>query len=57
MSTLRPPDVTHVINDTMQALHVIHYSSASVYYFQRKPKNRKKQGRAGNEAKVGWVCE
>ena len=52
-STSRPPrihrtSVTHVMNETRPS-PLFAVSSASVYYTERKPKN-KKRGRPGNEA-------
>ena len=46
-STSRPPDLIHVI--VFPRPSPFSRSSASVYYTERKPKN-KKRGRPGNEA-------
>ena len=39
-----------------QAKNVFCRSSAPVYYTERKPKNKKKQGRPGDEARQGVLC-
>ena len=58
-STLFDMDYVHLMSTRRhsrdrcsQAFFIFLYSSASVYYTERKPKN-KKQGRPGNEANHG----
>ena len=50
-STSRPPDVIHMIGVPRPRFS---RSSASMYYTERKPKN-KKRGRPGNEATLSYL--
>ena len=52
-STSHPPDVIHVTSVPRPS--PFSRSSASVYYIERKPKN-KKRGRPGNEARLAPQC-
>ena len=47
----RPPDVTHVRDESYQTFRVFHRPSASVY-LSTETEEQKKRGRPGNEANI-----